>query len=220
MRMTCGAALLASLLLITGSVGFAQSAPSGSPAPDSASTDAPAAGDAAPRRIDQAFGAAWLGAPDGDVTLIVFVDYACPACRAAQPVIDQLIAADPHLKVVYRVLVNEGGGLQAARTSLAVAQSSADWSRFHRALDAAGAPTPQTIASALAQAGIDPHSLPPLDDDAMVDSPMTAELMNNDALINQRNGKAVPTWVLGDGQAQNGFELATLQPAIAKARHH
>jgi hypothetical protein len=113
-------------------------------------------------------------------------------------VIDQLIAADLHLKAIYRVLVNESNGLQAARTSLAVARSKADCSRFHRALDAAGDPTSKSIANALAASGIDPRSLPPHGDEAMIDSSITAELMNNDALINQRKGTAVPAWVLGN----------------------
>src|SRR5579872_190615 len=111
------------------------------------------------RLIDAPFGKAWLGAADGDVTLIVFADYACPACREAQPVIDQLIAADPRLKVVYRLLINEDNGRDAAVTSLAVAQApGADWAKFHRAMDAAGDPTAATIAAALKQAGINPRS--------------------------------------------------------------
>ncbi|MDB5669746.1 MAG: hypothetical protein JWO25_705 [Alphaproteobacteria bacterium] len=172
----------------------------------------------AEHRIDQPYGKAWIGAPDGDVTLIVFADYACPACREAQPVIDQLVAGDPKLRIVYRILVNEHPGLHAARISLAVAGSQADWGRFHHALDSAGEPTPKAIQAALAAAGIDPKSLPPLDDDSLVDSPITAELINNDALIGQRKGKAIPAWVLGDADALNGFDLAALRSAIARAR--
>jgi protein-disulfide isomerase len=171
------------------------------------------------RAIDAPFGKAWLGAADGDVTLVVFADYACPACREAQPVIDKLIAADPRLKLVYRVLVNEDNGRDAAVTSLAVAQTAgADWAKFHRALDAAGDPTAATIATALKQAGIDPKSLPDLSPDAMVDSPILAELSRNDQQIVEHHGTAVPAWVLGDGKATNGFELAKLQAAIAAAR--
>jgi protein-disulfide isomerase len=171
------------------------------------------------RAIDAPFGKAWLGAADGDVTLVVFADYACPACREAQPVIDQLIAADPRLKVVYRVLVNEDNGRDAAMTSLAVAQSAgADWAKFHHALDAAGDPTAATIAAALKQARIDPKSLPDLSPDAMVASPILTELNRNDQQIVERHGTAVPAWVLGDGKALNGFELAKLQAAIAAAR--
>jgi len=183
---------------------------------DQASADQPATDE---RPIDAAFGKAWLGAADGDVTLVVFADYACPACREAQPVIDQLIAADPRLRIVYRILINEDNGRNAAMTSLAVAQQpGSDWAKFHRALDAAGDPTAATIAAALKQAGINPKSLPDLSPDALVGSPIIAELSGNDARIQERHGTAVPAWVIGGGRALNGFELTKLQAAIAAAR--
>jgi protein-disulfide isomerase len=164
------------------------------------------------------FGKAWLGAADGDVTLKVFADYACPACREAQPVIDALIAADPHLKVVYLILVNEDEGKEAALTSLAVAQSGGDWAAFHRALDAGGDAGPAGIAAALKAAGIDPASLPPLTGDALIDSPILAELNRNDRALVEHKGTAVPAWLIGDGKARNGFDPVALRAAIAKAR--
>lgn len=192
---------------------FAQSAPA-----DAASDQADQA-PPAELRIDEAFGHAWLGAADGDVTLVVFADYACPACRSAQPVIDQLLAQDPKLKVVYRLLDNDQGGRAAALTSLAVAKQSADWGKFHHTLDAFDEVTPKAIAAALAASGADPASLPKLVDE---DDPQTAaladELSRNDALINQRNATAIPAWLIGDGLAQKGFDLPRLQAAVAKAR--
>lgn len=171
------------------------------------------------RPIDAPFGKAWLGAADGDVTLVVFADYACPACREAQPVIDQLVAADPRLRVVYRVLINEANGRDAAMTSLAVAQlPGADWAKFHRSLDAAGDPTAATIAAALKQAGISPRSLPDLKPEALIESPLLTELNRNDQQIQERQGTAVPAWVIGNGKALNGFELARLQAAVAAER--
>jgi protein-disulfide isomerase len=170
------------------------------------------------RAIDEPFGNAWLGAADADVTLVVFADYSCPACREAQKVIDQLLASDPHLRVVYRLLINEESGRKAAWTSLAVAQSKDDWSRFHRAMEAAGAPTSATIAAALKTASIAPASLGPITEDALLDSPVEAEIAHNDSLIYQRQGKAIPAWVLGDGPALNNLELAPLQAAIASFR--
>ncbi|MEY2925690.1 MAG: hypothetical protein RL367_167, partial [Pseudomonadota bacterium] len=41
-------------------------------------------------QIETAFGTAWEGAADGDVTLVQFFDYACGYCRAARPDIDRL----------------------------------------------------------------------------------------------------------------------------------
>jgi len=169
-------------------------------------------------RIDEPFGHAWLGAADADVTVVVFADYACPACRDAQPVIDQLLARDSKLKVVYRFLVNDEDGRTAALTSLAVAQLNADWGRFHRALDAAGAPSSKTIAEALAASGVEQAKLPDLKDEDSGTLPLAEELSRNDSLIVQRKGTAIPAWLIGDGPAQKGFDLPRLQTAIAEAR--
>lgn len=169
-------------------------------------------------RIDTPYGKAVLGAADGDVTLIVFADYACPACREAQPVLDQLIAQDPKLRVIYRLLINEEEGREAALTSLAVANIGADWNRFHHALDAGGQPSPESIDAALVSSGIDRAGLPQIAEADATNAAIFDEAANNSALLAQRDGKALPAWVIGDGFAVNGFGLETLQAAIAAAR--
>ena len=170
-------------------------------------------------RIDAPFDHAWLGAADADVTLVVFADYACPACRDVQPLIDQLLAQDSKLRVVYRLLDNDQGGRTAALTSLAVAKVSADWGKFHRALDASGDVGSQAIGRALAASGVDQAKLPQIDkDDDLASLSLTDELAHNDNLIRERKGTGIPTWVIGDGPAQDGFDLPRLRAAIAKAR--
>jgi protein-disulfide isomerase len=188
-------------------------------AQESPSSDQADAAPPAEPRIDEAFGHAWLGAAGADVTLVVFADYACPACRDAQPVIDQLLAQDSKLKVVYRLLDNEQGGRTAALTSLAVARESTDWGKFHRALDASGDVNPKTIAAALAASGVELARLPHVENEDDPDTlSLAEELSHNDSLITQRGGTALPSWLIGDGAAQKGFDLARLQAAIAKAR--
>lgn len=207
---------LALLLAVVAAPAWAQTT---EPAPPAETQDDPAL---APRLEERPFGVpfgkAWIGAADGDVTLFVFADYACPACRAAQPVLDELVAADPHLRVVYLLLINEEEGRQAALTSLAVAQSGGDWAAFHRALDAGGDVTPTGIAAALKAAGIDPGALPPLDGDAVAGSPMMEELIRNDRFTADHKVTALPAWLIGTGKAANGFDPAVLKAAIARAR--
>jgi protein-disulfide isomerase len=188
------------------------------PPPSDASSDQADMAPAVELKIDEPFGHAWLGAADADVTLVVFADYACPGCREIQPVIDQLLAEDPKLKIVYRILDNDQGGRTAALTSLAVGKVSADWSRFHHALEAGGDPDAKAIAAALAASGVAPGSLPGLKDDDADTLALAKELDRNDDLIRQRQGTGVPSWLIGDGSAQDGFDLPRLQDAIAKVR--
>lgn len=193
-------------------------APALAVAQDTPASDQDSAAPAAAPRIDEPFGHAWLGAADADVTLVVFGDYACPACRNAQAVIDQLLSQDSKLRVVYRLLDNDQGGRMAALTSLAVAKQGADWGKFHRALDAGGDVTPKTIADAVAASGTEPSKLPSLKDDDPETIALADELNRNDDLITERKGTAIPVWVIGDDPAQKGFDLARLQAAVAKAR--
>ena len=188
------------------------------PPPADATSDQASAPPATEPGPAEPFGHAWLGAADGDVTLVVFADYACPACREAQPVIDQLLAQDSKLKVVYRLLDNDQGGRTAALTSLAVAKASTDWGKFHHALDAADDINAKTIADAVAASGVDQAKLPSLKDEDPETLTLAEELSRNDNLITQRKGTALPSWLIGDGPAQNGFDLPGLQAAVAKAR--
>jgi len=164
------------------------------------------------------FGKAWLGADQGDVTLVVFADYACVHCREAQPALDQLVAADPGLRIVYRILVSEPAGQQSAAASLAVAQlPGADWTTFHRALDAAGAPTRETIMAAARRAGIDPDRLGNFALGGVAND-VSEELNRNSRYLTESKAKGVPAWVIGDGMASNDFRRPTLQAAVAAAR--
>ncbi|WP_286750872.1 thioredoxin domain-containing protein, partial [Sphingopyxis sp. SCN 67-31] len=54
--------------------------------------------------LEKPYAGAWAGNADGDVTLVVFTDYACGFCRASVPDVDRLVREDKRLKVVFREL--------------------------------------------------------------------------------------------------------------------
>ena len=101
-----------------------------------------------------------------------------------------------------------------------MARTGADWGKFHRALDASDDVSAEAIAAAVSASGAEAAAnLPHVETE---DDPQTLglaeELSRNDNLISQRKGTAIPSWLIGDGQAQKGFDLQRLQAAIAKAR--
>jgi thiol-disulfide isomerase/thioredoxin len=55
-------------------------------------------------RIETPYAGAWIGAKDGDVTLVQFFDYACGYCRASLPDVERLVREDPRVKIVFREL--------------------------------------------------------------------------------------------------------------------
>jgi protein-disulfide isomerase len=42
------------------------------------------------------------GDPQGDVTVVAFLDYNCPFCKKSAPGLARLLQADPHVRLVYK----------------------------------------------------------------------------------------------------------------------
>jgi protein-disulfide isomerase len=160
--------------------------------------------------IETPFGSSWRGAPKPQVTLVEFFDYACPYCKASNPIVERLLKEDRGLRVVYRELPILGpDSLVAARLSLQ-ASKLGRFGQFHDALWNAGRPAPETIATAAQAAGIAPQ---PKQDVAV-----EAELKRNFQLAGQLGATGTPLFVIG-GRVMNGavgYEM--LKQAIDEAR--
>jgi protein-disulfide isomerase len=160
--------------------------------------------------IETPFGSSWKGAAKPEVTLVEFFDYACPYCKASNPVIDRMLQEDKGLRVVYRELPILGpDSLTAARLSLE-ASKAGRFARFHDTLWAAGRPAPDTNAQAAAAAGIAPQPAP--------DPAIEAELNSNMKLAGQLGATGTPVFVIGDRVMNGAVGYDMLKDAIAKAR--
>jgi protein-disulfide isomerase len=164
--------------------------------------------------IETPFDGAWEGAAKGDVTLVEFFDYNCGYCRASLPVVQQLLAEDKGLRVVYREVPILGeASVEAARHSLAVAQLGG-YMAFHRALFAAGHSTPTSIGAALAKAGANTAAVK-----AAINAPaIAAEINGNIELQRKLNMNGTPGWVVGDRVINGAVGYGELKAAIAAAR--
>lgn len=163
------------------------------------------AGDA----VTKPYHGAWMGNPDGDVTLVEYYDYNCGYCRASAPVLAKLVERDPKLRIVFRELpVLAESSRDAARASLAAARQNR-FRAFHDALYAGGQVTDASIAAAVARAGV---SVPA--DHKAAD----AEIARNLRTAGELGVTGTPSWVVG-GQVMVGMQtLDTLERAIAEAR--
>lgn len=72
------------------------------------------------------------GAPD--VTIVVFTDYQCPICKATDPALEQLIAEDPHVRVIFKDWPIFGDASQAAARAAIAADRQGRYLAFHKAL--------------------------------------------------------------------------------------
>ena len=162
--------------------------------------------------IETPFPGAVAGNPRGDVTLVEFYDYNCGYCRASLPVIRDLIARDPNLRVVFRELpILAPSSRTAARASLAAA-AQGKFNAFHDALFRGGRVTDASIAAAARTAGVDLTRLPAL-------APrIDAELNRTFDTAGKLGIGGVPGWVIGDRVLSGALSADDLARAIAEAR--
>ena len=140
--------------------------------------------------VNRPFPGAVLGNSQGTRTLVKFTDYGCSYCRASEADVQRLIAGDPQLRVVIREWPIFPGSEEAARMALAAARQG-KYPAFYKAMFAAGPPSPATVASAAAKAGLD---LDRARTDAASNA-VAAELAQNMQLARTLGFSGTPSWV-------------------------
>jgi thiol-disulfide isomerase/thioredoxin len=159
--------------------------------------------------IETPFHGAWAGAPDGDVVLVEFFDYACGYCRAANPDVERLLREDPRLKVVWREYPVLGpDSEQAAIDSLAAAKAGRFRDFFQR-LFATARPTATVRSAARTAVGLQPSQ--------MTDE-FRSELQKNYDLARALGASGTPTFVVGDQMLQGAVGYEALKEAVETAR--
>ena len=165
--------------------------------------------------LETPFASAWAGARDGDVTLVMFTDYARGYCRTSLPDIDRLLSEDPRLRVVWREIPILGPGSEvAAKASLAAAQQGA-FRTFHQRMFAAGPPSTDKVSSVLRSINLDYGRI-----QRDVDSPAVMTELRKNIELAQRIDPALatPTFVIGGQMLKGAVGYDALKQAIADAR--
>ncbi|MBL0769243.1 thioredoxin domain-containing protein [Sphingopyxis sp. DHUNG17] len=165
--------------------------------------------------LEKPYAGAWAGNADGDVTMVVFTDYACGFCRASVPDIDRLLREDKRLKVVFRELpIIAPQSRDAALMALAAARQG-KYDAFHHAMFAASSLEPAAIAAAAEKAGVVTDGSA---DATANEALFQRELDSNLAIATQLRLNATPSWVIGDEMFQGQVGYDALRQAVAKAR--
>lgn len=155
-----------------------------------------------------------LGNPEGKVTLVEFTDFACSFCRQSVAEVEQLIAANPDLRVVVRELpILSPQSADAAKMALAAAEQG-KYAAFHSAMYAAGQPGPETIAAAAQTAGLDMDRARK----TIADPRIEAELTRNVDFARRLGFNGTPSWIAGDALLSGAVGKDRLAEAIEKAR--
>lgn len=165
--------------------------------------------------LEKPYAGAWAGNADGDVTLVVFTDYACGFCRASVPDVDRLIREDKRVKVVFRELpIIAPQSRDAAIMALAAARQG-KYDAFHHAMFASGSLDKAGIAAAAAKVGVVTDGTA---DATANEALFQRELDSNLAIATQLQLNATPTWIVGNQLFQGQIGYDGLKQAVAKAR--
>ena len=159
-------------------------------------------------------GGAWAGNPRGDVTVVEYLDYNCGYCRASLPIVDQLIAADPKVKVIYRELPVLSPESETAARYAIVAGRMGKYRALHAALYAGGPLSETSMDAALAQAGLDPVQVKA----AAKGDDVTRAIKLNLAVGRTLGMTGTPSWVIGDRVVSSMMPIEDMQAAVAAAR--
>jgi protein-disulfide isomerase len=164
--------------------------------------------------IVEPFPGAVGGNPQGRVTVVAFMDYACGYCRASLPELAKLVASDKDVRIVYRELpiLSPTSG-RAAQWSLAAAEQG-KFLPFHEALYAGGQLSDASIAAAAQTAGLDTARAQTV----LGSRPVMGEIEKNLTTARAMGFNATPTWVIGDKVLSGLLEHAELVKAVEAAR--
>lgn len=160
-------------------------------------------------------GSAWAGNPKGDVTVVEYLDYNCSFCRASLPIVAELIASDPKVKLVFREMpVLSEESVTAARYGLAVARQGGNYRKLHDALYAGGPLSNAGIDRAVASIGLDPRAIKKASADPQVD----ATIKDNLRLMRQLNQNGTPAWIIGNRVISGLMTIDDMRAAVTAAR--
>jgi protein-disulfide isomerase len=160
------------------------------------------------------FPGAISGNPQGDATIVAFMDYSCVYCRANLPALRQLLREDPRLRIVYRELpVLSEDSVTAARWALAAARQG-KYQAFHDLVYAGETLSAASIQAAARAAGLDMAEAARAAGSEAVEQ----ELQRNYALARQLNITGTPGWVIGNQVIHTGTTYEALRDAVATAR--
>ncbi|WP_309665464.1 DsbA family protein [Tabrizicola sp.] len=161
----------------------------------------------------------WVGGnPDGDVTVVEFMDYRCGYCRKAHEEVNALVKADGNIRYVIKEFPILGdGSMVSSKFAIAVRMLHGDdaYKAAHNALVALrGDPTAETLTRLAADLGHDPAPIL----EKMATEEVKAVILANYRLAETMDITGTPTFVI-DGTMLRGYApLDDMQKIVASER--
>lgn len=157
------------------------------------------------------------GNPDGDVTLIEFLDYRCGYCKQAHDGVKALIASDPKIKFVVKEFPILGAeSTFAARAAMAALQQGADvYLSFNDAMMRHRGDLDQhTVMRIAGEAGVDQAKLA----EDIQNPQIAANIRETYGLARRLNISGTPAFIIGDTIVRGFLPYDSLKEIVEEQR--
>lgn len=157
------------------------------------------------------------GNPDGDITIVAYVDYNCPFCKESAPELARVVAEDGNIRLLYKDWpILTPASVYGARLALAAHRQG----RYRTVHDALMAIPGRGVDEATMLAAVRATNV----DAGRLDADLAADGAAIDALIARNNDQAealgmrgTPTYLIGPFIAM-GLDYDGFRQAVADAR--
>lgn len=155
------------------------------------------------------------GNPEGDVTIVEFFDYRCGFCKRAAPAVEEALAKDKGIRIVYKEFPILGpNSVLAARAALA-SRAQGRYLAFHRALMAARISYDEkSVLKLAASLGLDTARLK----QDMRSPRIQAIIERNRALARSLGIRGTPAFIVGERIFPGALTPRQLARMIEQAR--
>ena len=164
-------------------------------------------------------GYSWVGGnPDGDVTMVEFLDYRCGYCRRAHPEVMSLIESDGNIRLIVKEFPILGeDSLVASRYAIATQIALGDdaYGQMHDAMMTQNVEMSEDGLAALAtDLGLDPKAI-----SAAMDDPEVARRIAETRALGQAMGiNGTPSFVIEDQMLRGYVPLEGMQQIVEGVR--
>ena len=161
----------------------------------------------------------WVGGnPEGDVTIVEFLDYRCGFCKRAHPAVNELVGSDGNIRVIVKEFPILGEqSVMASRFAVATRQIAGDdaYAAVSDALMAMrGEVSPASLGRLAEVLEIDYAEI----ETVMMSDDVTTILQANRALGDRMQITGTPTFVFGDQLVRGFVELPQMQGIVEELR--
>jgi protein-disulfide isomerase len=161
----------------------------------------------------------WSGGnPEGDITLVEFIDYRCGYCRRAFPEVQDLVRSDGNIRLIVKEFPILGEqSVLASRFAIAtrMVEGDAAYKRLHDELIAMrGEMNELSLELVGDQLGLDVEAITARMDDETV----TEVIESNHALAQRLRIQGTPTYVLGDRLVRGYVPLEEMRSMVSEER--